>query len=701
MKCSFNKDNGNRLRPVIFFFLFFAFCLLAFECMAPVCRAEEREPEESIDFTSLSLEELKQVMIISVLKRPQKLSEATSAITVITQEDIRRSGATSIPELLRGVPGFEVAQMESSTWAVSARGFNNLNANKLLVLMDGRSLYTPLFSGVYWNVQDTLFEDIDRIEVIRGPGGTLWGANAVNGVINIITKRAEDTQGGLVTSGAGNEEKRFGAFRYGEKLGDNAYSRIYIKYFEKDSFWRTSGMWPRPGIKEDEGWDSLRGGGRIDWSLSGGNSLTVQGDIYDGKDSEKLMIPDPNTFSLRSFDMNNEFSGGNMIARWMHAFSDTSDMALQLYYDRTKQERDEGGQSQYKERFDIYDFDFQHNFRLGRRQGIIWGLGYRFISDEFEASAADPNRWVFLLDPPRRETHLVSAFFQDEIDIISDRIRLTLGSKFEHNDYTGFEVQPGVRMLWNPSDIQNVWASVSRAVRTPSRSEYDTEAPIGGSPSWPSWPRSRMKDAEDLIAYELGYRIQLTKSFSLDLASYLNEYKNLNIYPDNTAEAETYGVELAAEWDALPWWRISASYTYLHMLVSQDDRHPPPPFDPNFAFPVDPNFPFFPPPFDVSLDKSIPNHQFVIHSSMDIYRNLEIDLDLRHVDNLDIFVPSYTELDARLGWKPREDLEISIVGRNLLHDHHPEFLSHGFLPYSGGENIEVERSIYGKITCGF
>ena len=696
-----SEYKGNRLRSVIFLFLFFYFCILTFAFMTPVCRAEERDQEDSIDFTSFSLEELKQVMIISVLKRPQKLSEATSAITVITQEDIRRSGATSIPELLRSVPGFQVAQMDSSSWAVSARGFNHLNANKLLVLMDGRSLYTPLFSGVYWNVQDTLFEDIDRIEVIRGPGGTLWGANAVNGVINIITKNAKDTQGGLVTSGAGNEEKRFGAFRYGDQLGNNAYSRIYIKYFEKDSFWKSSGMWPKPGIEEDEGWDSVRGGGRIDWSLPGGNSLTVQGDIYNGEDSEKIVFPDPNASSLRSFSLENEFSGGNMIARWMHAFSDTSDMALQLYYDRTKQERDEGGQSQYKERFDTFDLDFQHNFRISGRQGIIWGLGYRFISDEFEASAADPNRWVFLIDPPRRETHLLSAFLHDEIDIIRERLRLTLGSKFEHNDYTGFEVQPGIRVLWNPSNIQNVWASVSRVVRTPSRSEYDTESPVGGSPSWPSWPRSRMKEAEDLIAYELGYRVQLTKSFSLDLATYLNEYEDLNLYNNRSAEAETYGMELAVNWEALTWWRLSASYSYLHMHISQGDRPPPPPYDPNFAFPTDPNFPFFPPPFDIFLERSSPNHQFVIHSSMDIYRNLELDLELRHVDNLDIYVSSYTEMDARLAWKPREDLEISVAGRNLLHEHHPEFLSHGFIPFSGGENIEVERSIYGKITCRF
>jgi iron complex outermembrane receptor protein len=366
MNCLVCKSEGNRLWPFILVFLVLAICLLVFEINMPVCQAAEKNQEDSIDFTALSLEELKQVMIISVLKKPQKLSEATSAITVITQEDIRRSGATSIPELLRGVPGFQAAQIDSSTWAVSARGFNNRSANKLLVLMDGRSLYTPLFSGVYWNVQDTLFEDIERIEVIRGPGGTLWGANAVNGVINVITKKAEDTQGGLVTSSLGDEEKRSGAFRYGSKLGEHAYGKIYLKYFEKDEFWKTPSPWHVPSVEEDDGWDSLRGGGRLDWSFPGGDSLTVQGDLYDGEDREKIVFFDPNAPFMEDVDFVNHFSGGDMIVRWMHPFSDTSDMSLQLYYDRTKQERNEGDQSQYKERFDTFDVDFQHNFRLGK-----------------------------------------------------------------------------------------------------------------------------------------------------------------------------------------------------------------------------------------------------------------------------------------------------------------------------------------------
>ncbi|MGA1841329.1 MAG: TonB-dependent receptor plug domain-containing protein [bacterium] len=702
MKFYFNKKNKYRWRSVLFSVLFFlTFCFFAFEFLVPICCATEKDQGESIDFTSFSLEELKQVTIISVLKRPQKLSEATSAITVITHEDIRRSGATSLPELLRNVPGFQVAQIDSSTWAVSARGFNHRYANKLLVLMDGRSLYTPLFSGVYWNVQDTLFEDIERIEVIRGPGSTLWGANAVNGVINIITKNAEHTQGGLVTASMGDEEKRSGAFRYGGKLGENAYGRFYLKYFEKDEFWKKSNTWLKIRLNEDDGWDSLRFGGRFDWSFSGSDSLTVQGDTYDGEDSEKMGF----------FDFVNNFSGGNMIARWTHSISNTSDMSLQLYYDKTKQEINDGFRFLYKEQFDIIDMDFQHNFKLGNYQEIIWGFGYRSISDQFEffkhepvhyepdPNMNDPNNPFPPhysegppLDPESRVTNIISAFFQDEISIINDRFRLTLGSKFEHNDYTGFEVQPGIRMLWKASDIQNVWASVSRAVRTPSRYEYDTYS-FMWSP--------RLKNSENLIAYELGYRIQLTRSFALDLASYFNEYDHLNIYTDIDAAAETYGLELSANWDVFEWWRIEASYTYLNMHITQH-HYPSPPVDPNFSY-QDTNYPKPPPPPppDISPAEFSPNHQFVIHSSIDFYRDLKLDLELRYVDNLGIFVNSYTELDARLGWKPRKDVELSIVGRNLLHDHHLEFPSHGFLPFSGGVDTEVERSVYGKVTCLF
>ncbi|MGA1864162.1 MAG: TonB-dependent receptor plug domain-containing protein, partial [bacterium] len=564
--------------------------------------------------------------------------------------------------------------------------------------------------------QDTLFEDIERIEVIRGPGSTLWGANAVNGVINIITKNAEDTQGGLVTTSMGDEEKRSGAFRYGGKLGENAYGRFYIKYFEKDEFWKRPAPWYVPSIKEDDGWDSLRGGGRFDWTFSEDDSLTVQGDIYDGEDSEKIVFFDPNAPVMGDVNFVNNFSGGNMIARWNHSISDTSDMSLQLYYDKTKQEMNNSALFQYKEQFDIIDMDFQHNFKLGNYQEIIWGLGYRSISDQFEFI---PNKFAFMepdpnrIDPNRpfvphgsegpplypesRVTKIMSAFFQDEISFINDRFRLTMGSKLEHNDYTGFEVQPGIRILWKASDIQNVWTSASRAVRTPSRWEYDTFSSI--------WS-PKLKRAEDLIAYELGYRIQLTKSFALDLASYFNKYEHLSIYFDSDAGAETSGVELSANWDVLQWLRIEASYTYLNMHFSRNYYYPPPPVDPNFPYDVDPNYSHHEKTVssspDLSPDKSSPKNQFVIHSSIDLYRNLELDLELRYVDSLmGSYVPSYTELDARLGWKPRKDLELSIVGRNLLHDHHFEFPSQGFLPFSEGGDTEVERSVYGKITCQF
>ncbi|MGA1875995.1 MAG: TonB-dependent receptor plug domain-containing protein, partial [bacterium] len=484
-------DRGIR-KSYIFIAALFAMFLFLSKIREPICRADEQANvgEQSLDFTSLSLEELKQVMIISVLKKPEKLTEATSAISVITQEDIRRSGATSIPELLRRVPGFQVAQMSSNTWAVSARGFNHRYANKLLVLMDGRSLYTPLFSGVYWNVQDISLEDIERIEVIRGPGATLWGANAVNGVINIITRKAKDTQGGLVTSGLGNELKRFSTFRYGGRWGDNAFGRVYLQYSERDSLSYTSG---------DEGndqWDSLRGGFRIDRSSSEGDLFTLLGDMYRGRDGDKMIFcppsppPDPNLeiadTELESVDLKSTFLGGYLLGRWQHRISNTSDMTVQLYYDRTQQEKEYSSNSQYRERFDILDFDFQHSFKPANHHEIIWGLGYRFISDHFEARTSEMP--VFILNPSSRKTDITSAFVQDGMDIIDDKLQLIAGSKFEHNDYTGFEVQPSLRLLLKLSRAQNLWTSISRAVRTPSRSEYDPVSDIGiDDPNRPPW----------------------------------------------------------------------------------------------------------------------------------------------------------------------------------------------------------------------
>ncbi|MCK5229802.1 MAG: TonB-dependent receptor, partial [Desulfobulbaceae bacterium] len=410
------------------------------------------------DMTELSLEELMNIEITSVSKKPEKLADAAAAVFVVTREDIRRSGVTSIPEALRMAPGINVARIDSNKWAVTSRGFNGRFANKLLVLIDGRSVYTPSFSGVHWEVIDIFLEDVDRIEVIRGPGATLWGANAVNGVINIITKHAADTQGGLIAMGAGTEERGFGGVRYGTDMGETTYGRFYAKGFKRDEFVHNT-----TGDDAGDDWDMLRGGFRLDSLLYDRDSVTVQGDIYQGNMNQTLHLPTVSgPFFNKIVEDKAEVEGWNLLTRWQHTLSPTSDFTLQVYYDRTN--RDE---FVYGEIRDTFDIDLQHQFAAYKRHEVIWGLGYRYTHDDFSDSE------ILRLDPDSRSDELFSAFVQDKITLMEDCLWLTIGSKFEHNDYTGYEIQPNARLFWAPHTDHKVWASVGRAVRTPSRMEDD------------------------------------------------------------------------------------------------------------------------------------------------------------------------------------------------------------------------------------
>ena len=417
------------------------------------------------NYLDLPLEDLLSMEVTSVSKKKQRLTEAAAAVFVITQEDIRRSGVTSIPEALRLAPGLQVAKIDANKWAISSRGFNTQFVNKLLVLIDGRSVYTPSYSGVYWDAQDTLLEDIDRIEVIRGPGATLWGANAVNGVINIITKQAGDTQGGLMVASAGNEEKVIAGLRYGAELNKNTHGRLYLKFNERDSSYA-------PGLDDEAGddWKSLRGGFRIDSQPSDKDRWTVQGDVYEADENQTLNLwrdpSDPSNLNFAPFylDANTadeiESSGWNLLTRWDHLLSNTSNITLQLYYDHTKRAENFLLQEQ-----DTLDIDFQHQLEVFGNHDLVWGLGYRHIEDEFS------NTYIVAFLPDSGSSDLFSAFLQDEIELLPDRLRLTLGSKFEQNDFTGFEVQPSARLIWLPTERSTLWGSVSRAVRTPSRLE--------------------------------------------------------------------------------------------------------------------------------------------------------------------------------------------------------------------------------------
>jgi len=642
------------------------------------------------DVTAMSMEDLMNLQVTSVSKRTQKVADAAAAIFVITQEDIRRSGATSIPEALRLVPGLEVARIDQNKWAIGSRGFNGRFDNKLLVLIDGRSVYTPLFSGVYWNVEDVMLEDVDRIEVIRGPGATLWGANAVNGVINVITKKAKSTQSAVVTAGAGTEERAAGGVRYGGKLGDNMYYRAYTKYFD----WGPS-AYPS-GMTAHDGWDSLRGGFRADWTPAGANSLTVQGDIYRTRFDETLTVASLSAPYSNTFPNDGKYSGGNILGRWNHT-SEGSSMSLQMYYDNTTI----SDHSLFGDHQNILDIDFQHGFHIGDSQQFVWGLGYRSIHDKNNPS------FTVSLQPNQVTLNQFSTFVQDEISLVDNRLQITLGSKFERNEFTGFEIEPNARLLWNLTPNQSIWTAVSRAVRTPALTEEglrlnSTVIPPGPSNPFPTVVAvfgSHQFNSEDLLAYELGYRVQATKNLSLDIATFYNKYSNLRtaepgapflegspaptdvVIPfvaGNKMSGGTYGVELFADWKVVPKWRLVGSYSYLQMDIHKNaDSQDPTPDNPN---------------------GSSPRHQWYLRSSIDLPKHFEQDTTLRFVDHLPSpNLPNYYSLDAHLGWRPVTRLELSIGGQNLLNNWHFEFMP----DFVNTSPTVVKRSIFGSITLKF
>jgi len=647
--------------------------------------ASAEKPDQ--DYFGMSIEDLMNIEVTSASKKSQKISETAAAVFVITQEDIRRSGVTSIPEALRMVPGIQVAKIDASKWAITSRGFNGFFANKLLVLIDGRSVYTPLFSGAFWDVQDYPLQDLDRIEVIRGPGATMWGANAVNGVINIITKKAKDTQGTLVEAGFGSEERGFGTIRHGGNHKEDLHYRFYAKYFTRDE-----GVYASGDDAHDD-WRVLRGGFRMDYEPKNGDSLTVQGDIYNGDVGETAIVAAPPPDFIRSITDDVKIAGGNLLFKWRRSFSENSEITLQTYYDRT--ERDD---PMIEEDRDTIDMDFQHQFSLSPCNNIVWGLAYRYTRDDIK------NTFTLTYDPDSRHDDLISAFFQDEIIIDDYQIRLTLGSKFEYNNYTGFEIQPNVRLLYKPHDRHSIWTAVSRAVRTPSPSEHELRINLEVLPGPPvvfvSTFGDNDFDSEELLAFELGYRVMATDSLSLDLATFYNDYNNLRtlepktlflettpalphlvmpFFVENKMEGHTYGVELAADWRYSDRLSFKFAYSYLRIQLHPDGDSGD--------------------PISETAEGDSPHHQVSLRSSVNITRNLDWDLWARYVDNLTRQdIGSYVSLDARIAWRPRNNLELTLVGQNLLDPQRPEFDQDTFLDVAISE---VERSVYGKITWQF
>lgn len=615
---------------------------------------QEPQPE---DLKRLSLEELMEIDVTSVSKRTEPLSRAAAAITVLTREDIRRSGVTSLPEALRLVNSLQVARQDARNWGITARGFNITTANKLLVLIDGRSIYTPLFSGVFWDVQDTLLEDVERIEIIRGPGATLWGANAVNGVINIITRSAADTQGGLLSLVGGDEERAVVGARYGGALGESGHYRAYARHTDRDAL-----VFP-DGRDAQDPYRFSQGGFRADWGAASasGDSFTLQGDLYDGRIDEAIRDE-------------TEVDGGNLLGRWSRTLAGGSELTVQAYFDRTHRLIP----GLFEEDRDTWDLEIQHNVKTGGRHHVVWGAGYRTTRDRVGNS---PAVGFF---PDSRTVDLANLFAQDEVSLLDDRLRLTVGSKLEHHESTGFELQPSVRLAWTPDERQTLWGAVSRAVRAPTRLDEDV---VYFQPNGSDLLRgSRDFDSEKLIAYELGWRSRLSPTVSLDVATFYHDYDDLRsqerspggglpIVLANELEGETYGVELRGHYDPLEWWRVQVAYAYL----GKDLRLDPGSTDPTGGL----------------AEGNDPRHRATLRSMIDLPRRTELDLWLRYVDELPSpLVPSYTELDLRIGWRPTDRLDLSLIGRNLLHDSHPEL---------GPAAIreEVERSFHGRVLWRF
>jgi iron complex outermembrane recepter protein len=679
------------LRKIVLCLVFLAFSTAGCLTFMPSCLCALDDTPG--DLTALGLEDLMNIEVTTASRTNQKLSDTAAAIFVISQEDIRRAGATCIPEVLRMAPGIQVAHIDANKWAITSRGFAGRFANKLLVLMDGRTIYSPFFSGVFWEIQDLMLEDIDRIEVIRGPGAALWGANAVNGVINIITKHSKDTQGGLVTSGYGTEEQGFGGARYGGRIGESTTYRFYGKYFNRGSFMEASG---RDGADD---WRASRGGFRIDSVPSDRDFLTIQGDIFDSTDGVDYQVPSLYPPYYQDYRSDTLFNGGNVQGSWKRTFSPTSDMTLQLYYNRMSAD-----DINFDASTDTFDLDFQHQFRVGERQQILWGVGYRFTQESTR------NTDLLSFNPSSRNNDLFSTFLQDEIKLDGDQLRLILGSKLEHDDISGFQVQPNGRLLWTPDRRHTLWTAVSRAVHTPSIGETDVSylervippgtvenpSPIPVVVSLLGNPKL---EAEELTAFELGYRFQPTERLSLDIAAFYNMYDDLitgeigkrrlvlgavphyviPIKSGNLMDGDTYGVEISTEWQPVKRWKLQGAYTFLQMNLS-----------PQSALANTSSA--------AIIEGRSPRHQFSLRSGLDLPHNWEFDLWFRYVDSLVTGnVPSYTTLDARLGWKPVRNLEISIVGQNLLDDRHFEFVP----DFLWSIPTEVPRGVYGKITWRF
>ncbi len=664
--------------------------------LPPIARAVDAEPAPAAD---LSLEELLKTDVQTASRKSQRLLDVAAAVFVISREDIERSGATSIPEALRMAPGVEVARSANNRWAVSARGFNGRFSNKLLVLMDGRSIYSPLFSGVLWEMEDTLLDDIDRIEVIRGPGAALWGANAVNGVINIITRKARDTRGTLAVAGIGTEERGFATLRHGFAAGDGDM-RVWAKGYLRDTSVDLQG-----GAGNDYS-HAAQIGFRGDWAFDARRRFMLSGSVHTGPTGDRWSIAsltDPRGYVPTDIRQENQTS--HLLARHEWLSDDGSEAVLQGYV----QNDDLNVIGEFRDQRWTVDLDFQHRPRLSAAHDLVWGLGYRESRDRITTGGN-----LITLDPGARTWRMASAFLQDDITVVPDRLHLVLGSRFEYNSFTGYDPQPNARAIWTPAPQQTVWGAVSRALRTPARVERDAQIDLQVIPGSALQPPVLLRVVpppdhamlnETVKAFELGYRQQFAAQLSLDVAVFYNRYSHLRsgvqgnqsfeftpvphvvqtIVSGNTIEARTRGVEVAVDWHLLRGWRVQPAYTYTRIEASADANDP---FQQGAA---------------ADYTASAPRHQLSLRSSLTLADRSQFDLWLRYVSRLPAANPAvpevsaYTALDLRYAWRVTPGLELSLVGQNLLARQHVEFIPDN-LP---SQTLQVQRSLYVKAKWQF
>lgn len=661
--------------PVTFFFV------LCLALSPPPAGARDPQPGEEASaqqLKSLTLEQLGNLEVTTVSKEPEALWQTPAAIYVLNQDDIRRSGATTIPDLLRTVPGVEVAEMQSNQWAVAIRGFNGQFSRDVLLLIDGRSAYTELFEGVYWDVQDVPLNDIERIEIIRGPGGAIWGANAVNGVIDIITKDAADTQGVLATALSGHVDRFNGAVRAGWRYRKSLQYRLFVHGFDRE---------PEidPGFDGYDRWHLVHGGFRVDWNPNHRDSVSANGDLYTGQSGQQIGLGVYSPLQQTTLDGSQAVSGGDLLLHWTHQYAHGSDFRWQASFDRTNRQGPQFGETR-----NTVDFDFIDHLALSR-QDVIWGAGARLSPSYFIQSQPTVD-----FVPHRQTDYIYSLFLQDTLHLVPDYVDLIAGSKLKYNNFSGFEYQPNVRLLWNPHLHTTLWAAASRAVRTPGRLDQDLQltgvvaaAPpilvrIEGDPFFKS---------EVLLGFEAGYRQLLLDKLYADLSAFHNRYERLESYGTiyfstisspisallidvpyaNGIDAVTDGFEIAPDWTPTRWWELKGNYSYLHLRAQ-----PRPGYSDTATA--------------ASYQGSSPHRESSLQSSFDLPHALEFVLDYRYVSRLPAqSVTGYQTADARLGWKMGQ-FQLFAAGRNLLQPHHQEFTG------DNGNTVGIRRALYAGLT---